>query len=645
MPRRLRIIFIEDNIDDLELVVGHLRRDGLDLDVTRVDDAPGLRKALERRDWDVVISDYNLPGFNAPAALSIIHASGQDLPFIVVTGSIGEERAVEMMRAGADDFLLKEQLGRLSSAIERSIGDARVRADRTRMVRLLRSANHELTTLVDATPLAIIGISPNGKVRSWNPAAERLLGWTAAETVDRGVSALDDGGVEGFAALRAQVAQGRTFTSVAARLRHKDGQAIEVSLSMAALGAGGGCLAVAEDTSEKRRLETMLLHAQKLEAVGLLTGSVAHDFNNLLSVMLGYGEMLVRIIPPASRGHSQSQEICNAAERASTLTRQLLAFSRKQVLRTQVVQINAIVQQMAVMLRRLLGERIRMRLDLVDGGTPVSCDPGQIEMVIMNLAVNARDAMPAGGELRISTSIVEPASGDQPAIAGLEQRRCLLLAVSDAGTGIDPAIQARIFEPFFTTKERGRGTGLGLATVFSVIKQCGGHVGVLSALGQGTSFRIHLPLTSQQQPTASAPPPTHADLEGDETILLVEDDDAFRQLIAEYLREHGYRVLPAASGETALACLSDHPGSIHVLLTDVILPGISGVELSRLLANDHPEARILFMSGYTEDAIDGQGLPADGFSLLEKPFRPQVLLAKIRDALAGPSPSGVRPVH
>ncbi len=638
MSRPLRLIYIEDNDDDLELVLHQLRQGGFAPSVQRVECVEDLRTALLRKDWDIVLSDYHLPTFNASAALALVQASGQDLPFIVVTGTIGEERAVELMRAGAEDFVLKEQLGRLTAAVERAIGDAQVRADRARAVGLLHSTNLELATLVEAAPLAIVVIDPaGGTVRSWNPAATRLLGWTVDETVGRATPQLEDGDSQAFATMLEQTRDGRTFTSVDTRLKRKDGKLVEVSLSMAPLGSTSGCLLIAEDTTERRSLEAMLLQSQKMEAVGMLAGGVAHDFNNLLGIILGFGERLLTLTPEGDRRRRPAEEICRAADRASALTRQLLAFSRKQVLRTQVVEINAVVRQMEAMLRRLIGEDIALHAELTDAPTPVVCDPNQIEMVLMNLAVNARDAMPLGGRLKIATRLIGLEPGDPLVHSGLVPGRYLLLTVSDTGIGMDAATCARAFEPFFTTKERGHGTGLGLATAFGVVKQSGGCISVDSVLGKGTSFLIYLPLAGSLAPVDKADTLV-AEQRGSETILVVEDEDGLRELIGEYLEAQGYQVLSAGTAEAALDLQRKYSGRIHLLLTDIILPGMGGVMLSQELVAARPGICVLYMSGYTDDAIMRQGTPVLGAAMLAKPFRPNLLFSRIREALSSARP-------
>ncbi len=324
MSQPLRLLFVEDSLDDFELVQHQLQLDGFVAEAVRVDTLADFAVELARGRWDAVISDYNLTSFTAADALATVRRLGRDLPFIVVTGSIGEDRAVDLMRSGAHDFVLKEHLSRLAAALERAIGDARIRHERSQAIDALRTTNHELATLVSAAPLAIITIDRDGLIRGWNTSAGRLLGWAAHDVVGRTVQALDGETAPLFSLLCARVRSGRTLTALEVNLRHQQGHVVSVSLSMAPLGSGGGCLAMAEDITERKRLEDLLLQSQKMEAIGLLAGGVAHDFNNILSVILGYGDRLLSKTPVDDSRRRPVEEICKAAERASALTRQLL---------------------------------------------------------------------------------------------------------------------------------------------------------------------------------------------------------------------------------------------------------------------------------------------------------------------------------
>jgi PAS domain S-box-containing protein len=417
--------------------------------------------------------------------------------------------------------------------------------------------------------------------------------------------------------------------------RRKDGSRLWALLSASPMfdenGTFMGALAMVADITERKLLEDQLLQSQKMEAVGRLAGGIAHDFNNLLGVILGYGDLLLRRIDEPSL-RAKLEQIVKAGERASVLTRQLLAFSRKQVLEPRVLDLNSLVTEMDTMLRRLIGEDIHL-VTVVDGALGrVRADPGQLEQVLMNLVVNARDAMPAGGRLTIETANVDP---DQPYSAEQASVRSgpqVMLAVSDTGSGMDAETRRRIFEPFFTTKRPGQGTGLGLATVYGIVKQSGGHIEVYSELGQGTSFKIYLPRVDQEAEAITAvtkTPPAR----GAETVLLVEDEDALRELARQVLEGHGYTVLEARSGVAALELAETHAGPIHLLVTDVVMPQMPGRELAEQLAVRLPALRVLFMSGYAEQAVLRHGVLGEGTAFIQKPFGPDSFLTKVREVL------------
>ncbi len=386
--------------------------------------------------------------------------------------------------------------------------------------------------------------------------------------------------------------------------------------------------------TERKRLEHQLVQAQKMEAVGRLAGGIAHDFNNQLTVVLGRSEMLLERLPPEDPRRRPAQLIRETAERAAGLTRQLLAFSRKQVLEPKVLDLNQVVGGMEKMLRRLIGEDVELTLAPGAGLGAVSADPGQLEQVVMNLAVNARDAMPQGGRLLLRTANAELDTTACRRHADAAPGRYVMLEVTDTGVGMDAATQARIFEPFFTTKEAGKGTGLGLATVFGIVKQSNGHIWVYSEPGHGTTFKVLLPRIEGE--ADGAPAETAAARRGSETILLAEDEPELRALVAEHLEARGYTVLAAATPEEALGLARAHAGPIHLLLTDVVMPGLSGRALSEQFRAERPEARVLYMSGYTDEIIGHHGLLEAGTALLQKPFTGNALALKVREVLDAP---------
>ncbi len=524
--------------------------------------------------------------------------------------------------------------------------------DRKRVEEQLRRANNRLEAVVQASPLPIISLDPDGMVLTWNPAAERLFGWTAAEVVGRPLPIVPEEKEEECRAARRRVLQGQHFTGVDLIRRKRDGTAVTVNLFAAPLqdveGRVAGILAVIEDVTAVKRLEQQFFQAQKMEAVGRLAGGVAHDFNNLLTAILASTDLLLETLPPEHPGREDALETRKAALRAADLTRQLLAFSRQQVLAPRVLSLNDVVTEMDKMLRRLIGEDVELRTVRTENLGAVRADPGQLEQVVVNLAVNARDAMPKGGRLTIETANVALDEPYAMARTVVVPGAYVMLAVSDTGTGMDAATQARLFEPFFTTKPKGRGTGLGLATVYGIVKQSGGYVWAYSEPGRGTTFKIYLPRVDAPVEPPAAAPVDRGSLRGTETILLVEDQEEVRKLTRRMLEARGYTVLVAASGQEALRIgetlrgrrHSDQPrGLIDLLVTDVVMPGMSGREVALLLAPPHPKMRVLYLSGYTDESIVHHGVLEPGIAFLQKPFTADALARKVREVLDAPEPA------
>jgi signal transduction histidine kinase/CheY-like chemotaxis protein len=399
-----------------------------------------------------------------------------------------------------------------------------------------------------------------------------------------------------------------------------------------------GFAKVTHDLTDQRHLEEQLQQAQKMEAVGSLAGGVAHDFNNLMSVVISYSELLAADLKEGDPMRADLGEIRDAGLRAAELTRQLLAFSRQQVLQPRLVDLTQIVRGMERMLKRLIGDDVELTAHCApDLGTAL-VDPGQMEQVIMNLAVNARDAMPDGGQLTIETKAVALDETYASEHMGVKAGPHIMLEVRDTGAGMDEVTQARMFEPFFTTKEPGKGTGLGLATVFGIVEQSGGTICVRSELGKGTRFTIYLPRSNRQAlaPPSSRPPSSQT-LHGSETILLVEDDERVRPLARTILRRYGYNVLEARSGGDALTLCGQHKAPIHLLLTDLVMPHMSGRQLAERLLAVRPEMKVLYMSGYTNDAIIRDRIRHSKLAFIQKPITPEALVRKIRESLASPS--------
>jgi PAS domain S-box-containing protein len=386
------------------------------------------------------------------------------------------------------------------------------------------------------------------------------------------------------------------------------------------------------DITERRTLEEQYQQAQKMEAVGRLAGGVAHDFNNLLTAILGYCELLLADAEPDDPRRADIAEIQKAGTRAAGLTRQLLAFSRKQIIEPTMLDLNAIVADMRAMLGRLIGEDVNIVLGLGPELAPVKADRGQVEQIVLNLAVNARDAMPKGGRLTIETGNVDLDEHYATAHFSVKPGRYVMLIVTDTGTGMTPQVKARLFEPFFTTKEVGKGTGLGLATVHGIVARSGGTVGVYSEVGRGTSFKVYFPRADAAEMVVEARPPVARPVAGTQTVLVVEDEDGLRELAKRLLERQGYTVLTAANADEALQLFQAN-ASIGVLLTDVVMPGTSGPELTQALVDQRPDLKVIYMSGYTEDAIAHHGVLAPGIAFVHKPFTSETLGRKIHEVL------------
>jgi signal transduction histidine kinase len=434
----------------------------------------------------------------------------------------------------------------------------------------------------------------------------------------------------------------REYDEVEATWKRKDGRLLTVQLSVRAIRNGTPQVEYYEtfvrDVTEQRRLQTQLVQSQKMEAVGRLAGGIAHDFNNLLTVITTSCDLLREDMGPDDPKREDVDQVRQAADGAAALTRQLLAFSRQQVLAPQIVNLGDVVFGVERMLRRVIGEDVDLVTVLDPESGAVKADVGQLEQVLMNLAVNARDAMPTGGKLTIEIANVEhdPDYAREQEAAAVS--RFVMLAVSDTGTGMDEATKARIFEPFFTTKELGKGTGLGLATVYGIVRQSGGFIWVYSEPGLGTTFKIYLPQVDAVAEGSAASDAPSASRRGTETVLLVEDAAAVRSVIHEALARQGYAVLDAPHGAEALRIAASHAGPIHLLLTDVVMPGLSGRQLADQLAAVRPETKVLYTSGHTDDAVVRHGVLESGIAYLQKPFTVDGLARKVREVLDRPLP-------
>jgi PAS domain S-box-containing protein len=504
-----------------------------------------------------------------------------------------------------------------------------------------RQALAQLAAIVTSSDEAMIGTTLDGLVLSWNPAAQRLFGYATDEVTGQSLARLirADRAAELMNDL-AVVRLGQRRDYYETQWQCRGGALRDVAVTVSPIREAGGTVlgasVIVRDITAHKRLEEQFRQAQKMEAIGRLAGGVAHDLNNLLTIILGYGHVIAGRLPAADALQGPAAEILKAGDRATVLTRQLLAFSRQQVLRPRVISLNAVVAELEKMLARVIGEDITLTVRLDPALQHVSADPVQMDQVLLNLAVNARDAMPDGGRLLVETANVTVDEAGARANPDLRPGPYVLLAVHDTGTGIAHDLLPHIFEPFFTTKEVGKGTGLGLSTVYGIVKQSGGHISVATELGKGTTFKIYLPATAEPVSSLPAAAPAATELSGQETILVVEDEEGVRNYTAFALRCHRYHVLTAASGDEARCLARRHPGPIHLLLTDVIMPGMNARELVECLAESHQETRVLYISGYTSDSITRLGFRGTEKHFLQKPFRPEELARKVREVLDQP---------
>jgi len=498
-----------------------------------------------------------------------------------------------------------------------------------------------LATAVEQTGDSIMITDSDGFIEYVNPAFERITGFSKKEAVGQNPRVIKSGKNDPaiYRDLWDTITRGDVWVGQLIN-RKKDGTEFTERVTISGVRDKSGTIvnyiAVKQDISDVRQLEEQLRQSQKLEAIGILAGGIAHDFNNLLTVILGYGDLTLKRLNEEDPLHRNISEANKAAARAAGLTRQLLAFSRKQVLQPRILTLNAVVSELEKMLRRLIGEDIGFRTVLDPELGSVRADPGQIEQIIMNLAVNARDAMPKGGKLTIETKNVYLDEDYAKKHIAVVPGSYVMLAVSDTGMGMDEPTQARIFEPFFTTKESGKGTGLGLSTVYGIVKQSGGNIWVYSEVGRGTTFKIYLPRVDEGAQEVERSAETDGAMQGSETVLVAEDEEAVRALARQVLEIYGYHVLEAANGGAALLICERHKEPIDLLITDVVMPEMSGRELADRLAQLRPDMKVLFMSGYTDNAIVHQGVLDEGANFIQKPFPTEALARKVRNVLDAP---------
>jgi two-component system, cell cycle sensor histidine kinase and response regulator CckA len=642
----LRILHLEDDPDFSDLVAALLQQEGIAAELVLVRTREEYEAALAKENFDVVLADYLLPGYTGLEALQLFRRRCRETPFLLVSGTIGEQAAIESLRSGATDYVLKQWPDRLVPALRRAVQEAKEREQRRQAETELLRREKYFRALTENTLDVLTILNRDGLYLYNSPSLKRVLGYEPRELAGRSAFPLlhPEDVKLAQAAFGDAIAHPDRTVRIEFRFRHQDGswRHLEaVGQSHLSDSEIGGVVINSRDVTDRktaeaglRRLEDQLRQSQKMEAIGLLAGGVAHDFNNILTVIHGHASLLIGganlVGAPARSAH----QIVEAAERAAALTRQLLTFSRRQVMQPQRLNLNEVVRNMTSMLGRILGEDVALQVDCYPGGALIQADASMIEQVLMNLAVNSRDAMPQGGVLKIAISVVEVApcqvSGRPDARAG----KFVCLSVSDCGCGIAPENLPRIFEPFFTTKKVGKGTGLGLATVYGIVKQHQGWIEVETQVNQGATFNVFLPFVESGVAPSAKASAEGGVVGGTETILVVEDEDPVRHLACELLSSYGYHVLQAESGVKALELWETCRQKVDLLLTDLVMPDrVNGRQLAEKLWSERPELKVIFTSGYSAEVVGKDFVLQPGLVYLQKPYPPNRLASKVRECL------------
>ncbi len=637
----LRLILAEDNANDAELCLKELKRGGVrfvaDVVSRREDFVQKLSSPI-----DIVISDYFMGQWTGMDALEIIKQTCPDVPLILVTGTLGDELAVECIKAGVTDYVLKDQLGRLPMALRRARNERSLREAEKQAVEALRESEARYRGLVDNATYGVYWEKPDGTLLYANRALVYMLGYDSAEEL---FSIGNVGALYCRPSKRATVLQdyrNRGRIDAVAEWRRKNGQNLTVRIhGLPATDQHGQeyLEVMVEDVTERVALETQLQQAQKFEAIGQLAGGIAHDFNNMIGAILGWADMGLEETAAGSRIHRHFEKVRSQAQRAGALTRQLLAFARRQILEPRDMDLNQSVLEALSLLEKVIGGNIAVKTTLATGLPVVRADQTQLEQVLMNLCINARDAMPEGGSLIIGSSEVSFDADACKLHPLAHPGEYVMLSVTDTGAGMDAATLDRIFEPFFTTKELGKGTGLGLATVYGIVRQHGGFINVYSEPGMGTTFRVYIPVSH----AAVAARESSEDLQqvqgGTETLLLVEDHEGLRQLAIETLTKLGYNVITAADGEEAIREFRHHRQHIDLALLDVVLPKLNGPEIYSRIRKVRPDIPVVFATGYSNDFALLHKVQQHGLPILQKPYTARDLARKIRETLDRNAPS------
>lgn len=632
MKNRLRILLIDDDPDDRTLASRELRREFGHSEVIEIMDAPSFSEAFAKGEFDLVITDYHLGWSTGMEMLRMIKRRYPACPVIMFTGTGSQEIAVEAMKAGVTDYVVKS-----ANHFVQLLAAVRTSLEHVESAQRTATLESRLDALLNQLDVGAFRATADGELIEASPAFLRLVGASSlleAQEMDLPFIRLSN---EQFQEFKQKFEEQGPIHDHNLRLSREGEKPIWISLTRTLNLTPQRELVIdglAEDVTERCNLEAQLRQSQKMESVGQLSAGLAHDFNNLLTIIQGYAGLLLSKESLGARVIEPIRQIFAAAERAANLTQQLLAFSRKQVMQPRVLDLNSIITNIGQLLRRTLGPHIQLQFDYSLELPPIYADSGMLEQLLLNLAVNARDAMPRGGQLVISTFARDVDQAHAERNPDARVGRCTCLSVSDTGCGIEPAILPKIFEPFFTTKEEGRGTGLGLATVYGIARQHQGWVEVASILNQGTSFQVYFPATQKPVDTALTDFSTLQARGGSETVLVVEHASALRELVGRILDAYGYRVLDAASGLEALPIWEKHGSKIDLLMTDIVLPnGMTGRELADRLQTQRPALKVLYTTGFSPDVLENKFLFAEGCKFLQKPYHPGILAHMVRECL------------
>lgn len=626
MTTSLKVLIVEDSETDAELLLHALRKAGFNPTARRVERPAEMQAALRQDYWDVIISDFVLPQFSGLEALKVLQATGQDVPFIILSGKIGEEVAVEALKAGAHDYVLKDRMTRIGVAIERELRDAAARRQRRQAEAALRESEDRYRRLVESSPEATF-ICAAGHFVYVNPACVKLFG--AQSPIDLIGKQLMDFIHESFRDLVGehlrQTLSGMEGPLLEHRICRIDGSSVLVESIARSITyhREHAVQVICRDVTSRKALEEQAQHSQRMDAVARLAGGVANDFNNLLAVIVGYAGLVRSALPQEDKLQSDLEQITRSADRAFALTQELATLSRKQMIQPTPVNLNTLIVKNEALLAGLLGDKIEFQTSLASDLSLISADPGQIEHMLLNLAVRARDVMPQGGRVMLATSNLTQDDKRRLPLNEVRAGDFICLTVSDSGPSLPPEAQAHIFEPFYGGTGVQPGRGLALATVYATVRQHGGHISYSSVEGSGSTFKIYLP-------RAATPAASRAG----GSILLVEDEEQLREFGRVVLRRAGYEVIEAADGEEAVSIIEEARPNLSLIFTDVIMPVMSGPELARRLKTIYPATPVLYTSGYTRSVVIENGSQSPDFEFIQKPYTSQELLQRMQAILS-----------